>query len=485
MGQPALVKFLDKTLKNIDKSAGGQGRRKEVNRLKGQLFAISKNTIDTETENIAKSFGTKNLSSSEMNSLKTKAWIAIKKVLKDTERRNKQYLSTRRFNQLNKKRLSTKFRNKIGLRGPSAIYIITQYGVISDSKSRERGALRLALTEVFKEFFSEVDDNIIGERIGGKAKGKGSVDSLTGYNLGHGEYGAPVIGVTAGSIKADLDRNQSLTKEQKERVNKVFEDPKYANLKLNILHTNHFTKNGKLRKDYVLVLSLQSAKENLEDASQSIGDNLSEADLQRELIRDVTSLKNLVEGEGSTPIGEMVRQSILKSLTRSKYVRGNKNTKENFKETSRGENKKRLKYQPKGETVITSGSLMNSIKKRDIAPKPSTKKSRQQQTSPLYLLKQINARLPQKVSENMEPPALENRTGRFAASVRAVDVNRTRMGYPSIGYTYQKNPYQIYETSTGKRPWSSLERDPRTLIDRSIREIAAELQLGRFYTRRV
>jgi hypothetical protein len=59
------------------------------------------------------------------------------------------------------------------------------------------------------------------------------------------------------------------------------------------------------------------------------------------------------------------------------------------------------------------------------------------------------------------------------------------MGYPSIGYTYQKNPYQIYETSTGKRPWSSLERDPRTLIDRSIREIAAELQLGRFYTRRV
>jgi len=482
MGQPALVKFLDKTLKNIDKSAGGKGRRKEVNKLQGQLFILSKNTIDIETENIAKSFGDKNLSPSELKRLKTKAWVTIKKVLKAIEKGAAKNLTSRRFNQLNQKRLSREFRNKIGVKGPSAIYVIPQYDTLADSKSR--GRFRRDLTAVFKEFFSQVNDDVIGERIGGKAKGKGSVDSLTGYNLGHGEYGAPVIGVTAGSIKADLDRNQSLTKEQKERVSKVFENPKYANLKLNILHTNNFTKNGKLRKDYVLLLSLQSAKENLEDATQSLGDNLSEADLQRELIRDVTSLKNLVEGEGSTPIGEMVRQSILKSLTRSKYVKGSK-TKEEFKETSRGENKKKIKYQPKGETVVTAGSLLNNISKRDIAPKPSTKKSRQQQTSPLYLLKQINARLPQKVSENMEPPALENRTGRFAASVRAVDVNRTRMGYPSIGYTYQKNPYQIYETSTGKRPWSSLERDPRTLIDRSIREIAAELQLGRFYTRRV
>ena len=40
----------------------------------------------------------------------------------------------------------------------------------------------------------------------------------------------------------------------------------------------------------------------------------------------------------------------------------------------------------------------------------------------------------------MGPPALENRTGRFAASVRAMDVITTREGFPSVGYTYQKDP---------------------------------------------
>ena len=85
----------------------------------------------------------------------------------------------------------------------------------------------------------------------------------------------------------------------------------------------------------------------------------------------------------------------------------------------------------------------------------------------------------------MGPPALESRTGRFAKSVKAVDVSKTSQGYPSIGYTYQRNPYQVFEESRGKKPWASPERDPRTLIDRSLREIAVELALGRFYTRRL
>ena len=54
-----------------------------------------------------------------------------------------------------------------------------------------------------------------------------------------------------------------------------------------------------------------------------------------------------------------------------------------------------------------------------------------------------------------------------------------------IDYTYQKNPYEVFETSRGQRPWSSLERDPRTLIDESVRELAAEMALGKFTTRRV
>jgi hypothetical protein len=69
--------------------------------------------------------------------------------------------------------------------------------------------------------------------------------------------------------------------------------------------------------------------------------------------------------------------------------------------------------------------------------------------------------------------------------VRLTDVAQTRQGFLSFGYTYDKEPYQVFEMGVGKAPWASNDRDPRKLIDASIREIAMELALGRFYTRRV
>jgi hypothetical protein len=93
--------------------------------------------------------------------------------------------------------------------------------------------------------------------------------------------------------------------------------------------------------------------------------------------------------------------------------------------------------------------------------------------------------LPQKVAKNMGKPGLDNVTGRFASSVKAVNIQNSGQGIPMIDYTYQKNPYQVFETSKGQRPWSTLERDPRTLIDESVRELAVELALGKFTTRRV
>ena len=49
--------------------------------------------------------------------------------------------------------------------------------------------------------------------------------------------------------------------------------------------------------------------------------------------------------------------------------------------------------------------------------------------------------------------------------------------YPTIQYSYQRHPYGVFESDT--------DRDPRKVIDKSIREIAAELAIGRFYTARV
>ena len=111
-----------------------------------------------------------------------------------------------------------------------------------------------------------------------------------------------------------------------------------------------------------------------------------------------------------------------------------------------------------------------------------TKQSRAGST--ISLLALLNSQLTKTVSANMGSPRLENRTGRFASSVRAVDVQKTKQGFLSIGYTYQKDPYQVFEKSSGSR-FSSLERDPRSLIDTSIREIAAQMVTTKLYTRRV
>ena len=97
----------------------------------------------------------------------------------------------------------------------------------------------------------------------------------------------------------------------------------------------------------------------------------------------------------------------------------------------------------------------------------------------------INAKLPETVRKNMQLPALENRTGAFADSVHLTDIIATKQGFPSIGYTYDKNPYQVFEMGAGDQRWATTQRDPRTIINKSIREIAAEFAVGRFYTRRV
>lgn len=112
-------------------------------------------------------------------------------------------------------------------------------------------------------------------------------------------------------------------------------------------------------------------------------------------------------------------------------------------------------------------------------------KASKPQFSTLNLLAIVNNKLSATVEKNMGSPRLEHTTGKFANSVRITEVSQTNQGFLSFGYTYAKTPYQVFEVGMGSAPWANPERDPRKLIDGSIREIAANLALGRFYTRRV
>lgn len=97
--------------------------------------------------------------------------------------------------------------------------------------------------------------------------------------------------------------------------------------------------------------------------------------------------------------------------------------------------------------------------------------------SSLQLL--LNARLVQTVKQNMgnggRRDILNLRTGRFAESVQAQRVSQSRRGMISVFYSYMRNPYATF--SAGGEQSRPSSRDPKLLISKSIRQIAAELMI--------
>jgi len=116
-----------------------------------------------------------------------------------------------------------------------------------------------------------------------------------------------------------------------------------------------------------------------------------------------------------------------------------------------------------------------------VAAGAATRKTKDSSFSQVKLYAALNMKINSVVAKNMEEPGLQYQTGRFAGGVKITDVSKTPQGFASIGYTYQKYPYQTFEPGFAQ---GSVERDPRKLIEGSIREIAAQMVTGRLYTRR-
>lgn len=100
------------------------------------------------------------------------------------------------------------------------------------------------------------------------------------------------------------------------------------------------------------------------------------------------------------------------------------------------------------------------------------------------LLPLLNAKLPPRVIANMKYPSLVNRTGTFGNSAKIVNVEQTREGFPTFVFDYERNPYDVFDRTLGRSPWNTPQRDPRALVDKSVRELVREMAIGRFYTRR-
>ena len=189
--------------------------------------------------------------------------------------------------------------------------------------------------------------------------------------------------------------------------------------------------------------------------------------------------------KGSKPLTQKAQERALHIVTDkiSSSVQGKRSISATVSKLPK-EDPKKVRYSGKAKTK----GAIKKAKSRGVTRKSYPKVSAGNKVPPprmelRNILGVLNNQLPERVASNMGSPRLENRTGRFAQSVRATDVAQTPQGFPSIGYTYMRNRYGVYESTSGTR-YADVERDPRTLIDQSIREIVIGFGLGRIYTRR-
>jgi len=363
------------------------------------------------------------------------------------------YLSTQSKNIKKKQRLQelVEVKKEILLAPTEHAFIIGSYDTIKKAKSGNG-----KLGNIVKKHYSKAKKEEL-KQIGGQG-------DKSGAQLGHEEAGRGLGSSAVKVLKAESALAR-LSGSDNPVVKKIIQDTKNM-LNVRITHEQILTKNGKLRKKYTPILTWQKAVDN------------QTAKLNEEAAINFLNeqLKNLAEEPGSTPLGEAVGQILLGNIVpRGARSQGIKKTQ--IKEKNSTEVGKQSKQRRKSTVIKDSGIAAKSFIQKD--------KEASRKKSMFSVMTLINKRLPETLEKNMRAPGLENRTGRFANSVRLIDVSQTAKGFPSFGYTYQKDPYQVFEVGKGRSPWATPERDPRLVIDSSIREVAAEMALGRFYTRRL
>ena len=161
---------------------------------------------------------------------------------------------------------------------------------------------------------------------------------------------------------------------------------------------------------------------------------------------------------GSDSIMTARRKKLIRDTTKQfKKQKHVKVTTENIViKTSKTNNKEKF-----GPERVVATALNRATKVRK-----SSKTKKSAASMPMTeMLARFNARINQEVLGNMETPALVNRTGRFAQSVRVTDVIKTPRGFNSLGYTYQRNPYQTFEMGGAQ---GGPDKDPRKIIEQSM-----------------
>lgn len=427
--------FTNPLLKKLDKE-----RRSAVEGQKGQLLILQ--NIKAFIKVIKTSYPGTNISTAQANKALKAGQEKAKELQRGFRNRNKT-----RYNAI-----VSKIPKVYGTRyevGKDA-FIVTSF----------RGSINIIKNVILNSLESQ---GIITE--------KQKTDIKAKIHKGHGVLGGAVSEVqVAGSLSSITKEEYELLESNLNSFFKKADISKVRQRQITRLMTNYnmiVNKKGVLRADYFSTVTFQVGTENT-------GVDAKAEKEVKAIFRSFIQSLELENLEGSSTLTEKMEKAIVDSIAsqiKNPNVQILINPKvRNAKLTSSG---KAIETQkPKKPRVrVTAGGVLASSKTR---AKNSYSLS--------SLIPRFNSQLPQTVAKNMGDPALVNRTGRFASGVRVTDITTTAQGFPSIGYTYDKFPYQTFEQGYAQ---GSVERDPRKLIDKSIREIAMQFAIGRFYTRRV
>jgi hypothetical protein len=445
MSNSNLSKLAKSIVRDLQKTAnaGVKSTRRDLEKQIGQILLINKTRFSKNLIELIPSLG-----GPAGKPVREKIWKEYTTRLKGLER----HIPAERLREL-------KGTSVIGIRPNDHKFYIRTYG----SAVRAKGQLLKAIIKrVFKQEKKKLTKKEEGnlELIGGKT-------NKMGQHLGHAEHiNGRTVGLAASTVRASAIKEKiqrlSTGKDKAKLMKGISQYETHLGIKID--HTQVVDAKG-LKKEYVPIISIQDAASNIDLAGYEAA-----------AIRNLENyFKDIANAKASPSIKEALEQVMLHELSQGgkglkKKVTGKRKKKVSSK--SRGSAKAKVKNTKK-VNVIADSTMPKGMKSKQVEKGPASEV--------LALIGVLNSKLPGQVAENMEPPALQYRTGRFASSVRVTEVASTPRGYPSIGYTYQRNPYETFEPGNLQ---GSVERDPRRLIDRSIREIAAQFAIGRFYTRR-
>ncbi len=179
---------------------------------------------------------------------------------------------------------------------------------------------------------------------------------------------------------------------------------------------------------------------------------------------DALSKKQIVSGMFSHKSNPDMRLRVNKRLLE-----------EGKKAVSRGRSKTKPKR--RRATFASKATAAGAVKSKG-KRSTNTMKTGGAATNPMALKALLNEVLPAQVAQNMQSPALQFRTGRFANNVRVQNITQgPRGGNTMIETSYQNDPYETF--ARGGKMYTP-QRDPDRLIRKSVRQVAMGILGGRF-----